>query len=97
MGLKPVQWRGISALLIPLALLVPGMAQAFTPYELVQVNDTAFMALGLAQPSVAGGFLNLIGDLPGVMRQQVNETAYLFVLQPVGNSSAASCCGSSSK
>ena len=84
MRLKPWQWRRTSALLIPLALLVPGMAQEpFSPYELlnepgefpgidiVQVNDTAFMVLGLAQPSVAGGILNLIGDLPGVRREQL--------------------------
>jgi hypothetical protein len=91
---KLVWRRGIPALLVFLTLLVPGMSQVPTPYELVQVNDTAFMVLGLAQPSVAGGFLNLIGDLPGVRREQVNETAYLFVLPSAGNSSVAPCCGS---
>ena len=104
---KPVWERKIAELLIGvfLMLLVPGMAhdpstayelldepRAFPGIDIVQVNDTAFMVLGLAQPSVAGGFLNLIGDLPGVRREQVNDTTYLFVLQPAGNLSAA--CGS---
>jgi hypothetical protein len=84
-------------LLVALMLLAGlGVAQTSTPYELVQVNDTAFMVLGLAQTSVECGVLNLIGDLPSVRREQVNETAYLFILPPAGNSSVAPCCGSSS-
>ncbi len=76
-------------LLVALMLLAGrGVAQTSTPYELVQVNDTAFMVLGLAQPSVAGGFLNLIGDLPGVRREQVDETACFFILPPAENLSA---------
>ena len=53
-----------------LALLVPWVAQASTPEQL----------------------LDELGKSPGINVTQVNETSYLFVLQPTEDSSAAPHC-----
>ncbi len=52
------------------------------------------MVLGAMQASEANDLLNRLGELPGISSEQVNETAYTFVLPLAGNLSAAPCCGS---
>ena len=49
---------------------------------------------GVVQASEANDLLNQLSELPGINVVRVNETAYLFVLQPAGNLSVATCCGS---
>jgi hypothetical protein len=80
-----------------LGLLVPGMAQEpFSSNEqlespgirIAQVNSIVFMVTGQTLLSVEGDSLNMIGDLPGVRRDRLDNSTYLLILPPISNSSS---------
>lgn len=58
---------------------------------MIVMGVLALMVLGTAQASEADDLLNRLGELPGINVIQVNETTYLFVLQPTGSLDSASC------